>query len=389
MSFERTNLVDRMGALTLIIMGEGIIGMTESISSILKTSSKISPPTVGLVIAMVLIIYLLWMLYFDQTDKSGTDGPGERITNETPYCQIWAFVHFPLHVAILLTLEGSVKLMVLWIASQAFGDIVYQFADYYEVAANRSQLVGLITQDIRNLSKIYPTVVTNVQSNGDLNNSLKQLGRFYDSWSNSSFDNGTARNFFADKLDEIEMNFLATMCDSLEIPFPEEKFAAVKNTSQAGSQAVEKKLEAFLDINKVWFITFFVAAGCVLIFLALLWDVGHEKCPLSMRVRGKSSGRRKGAWVAVSLQCIIGTGLALTSLTSLLKFWTFTASAWVMPTVLIAFALGKAELTRIVRSLNMLFSHHLRQLPLLLVLRRTPSANPRGGRTRKPPQQHP
>lgn len=32
MAFDETNIVERMGALTLIIMGEGIIGMTVSLT---------------------------------------------------------------------------------------------------------------------------------------------------------------------------------------------------------------------------------------------------------------------------------------------------------------------------------------------------------------------
>jgi hypothetical protein len=103
-SFRHTHLVERIGLLTLIIMGEGIIGMTKSVSTILQTSTTVSSSDIGTVVAAVLLIYFIWVLYFDQIehDRFGTIRQ-----------QIWAILHFPLHVAILLTVEGSTTL-ILW-----------------------------------------------------------------------------------------------------------------------------------------------------------------------------------------------------------------------------------------------------------------------------------
>jgi low temperature requirement protein LtrA len=55
-SFKRTHLVERIGLLTLIIMGEGIIGMTKSVSSILKFSASVTSGDIGVVAAAVLLI---------------------------------------------------------------------------------------------------------------------------------------------------------------------------------------------------------------------------------------------------------------------------------------------------------------------------------------------
>jgi hypothetical protein len=103
-SFRHTHLVERIGLLTLIIMGEGIIGMTKSVSTILQSSSRVSSSDIGTIVAAVLLIYFIWVLYFDQIehDRFGTIRQ-----------QIWAILHFPLHVAILLTVEGSTTL-ILW-----------------------------------------------------------------------------------------------------------------------------------------------------------------------------------------------------------------------------------------------------------------------------------
>lgn len=120
-SFKRTRLVERIGLLTLIMMGEGIIGMTKSVSLILQNSQITSGSDIGIIAAAVLLIvrylkrylshgwltnvqYFIWVLYFDQIehDRFGTIRQ-----------QIWAILHFPLHIAILLTVQGSATL-ILW-----------------------------------------------------------------------------------------------------------------------------------------------------------------------------------------------------------------------------------------------------------------------------------
>jgi hypothetical protein len=114
-SFRHTHLVERIGLLTLIIMGEGIIGMTKSVSTILQTSAHVSSSDIGTIVASVLLIYFIWVLYFDQIehDRFGTIRQ-----------QIWACLHFPLHVAILLTVEGSTTL-ILWNIIKNLGDFLW------------------------------------------------------------------------------------------------------------------------------------------------------------------------------------------------------------------------------------------------------------------------
>jgi hypothetical protein len=103
-SFKHTHLVERVGLLTLIIMGEGIIGMSKSVSKIIQNSDGTSSRDVGVIVSSVLLIYFIWILYFDQieNDRFGTIRQ-----------QVWAILHYPLHVAILLTVEGSTAL-ILW-----------------------------------------------------------------------------------------------------------------------------------------------------------------------------------------------------------------------------------------------------------------------------------
>jgi low temperature requirement protein LtrA len=55
-SFRHTHLVERIGLLTLIIMGEGIIGLGTSVSTILQNSVLVSGSAIGTIISGVLLI---------------------------------------------------------------------------------------------------------------------------------------------------------------------------------------------------------------------------------------------------------------------------------------------------------------------------------------------
>jgi low temperature requirement protein LtrA len=55
-SFRHTHLVERIGLLTLIIMGEGIIGLGTSVSTILQNSTAVSKSAIGTIIGGVLLI---------------------------------------------------------------------------------------------------------------------------------------------------------------------------------------------------------------------------------------------------------------------------------------------------------------------------------------------
>ncbi|CAO2648353.1 Nn.00g076200.m01.CDS01 [Neocucurbitaria sp. VM-36] len=103
-SFKGTHMVQRMSLLTLIVLGEGIIVICKSISRIVRNDYLWTAPVVGQIIAAVLIIYFLYMLYFDRIQE-------EHFGNIKQ--QIWSFLHFPLHTVLVLILQG-VSLLIIW-----------------------------------------------------------------------------------------------------------------------------------------------------------------------------------------------------------------------------------------------------------------------------------
>lgn len=55
-SVKHTHLVGRVGLLTLIVMGEGIIGMTKAVTYVARYSAFTSSATIGVVVAAVSLI---------------------------------------------------------------------------------------------------------------------------------------------------------------------------------------------------------------------------------------------------------------------------------------------------------------------------------------------
>jgi hypothetical protein len=342
MKFDTTNIVERMGALTLIIMGDGIIAMTESVSFILKTERQISGSTVGLVIAAVLIIYVVWMLYFDHADK--LDHPGGRVNKQKPWCQIWAFLHFPLHIAILLTLKGSARFVLWWNANEVINFLMDNFNTYWDAYPydNGTQLFQTLQNQLANISDTNSVLGAEIK-NADFQYKLKQLqtlGPF-----NSSSDND---NSASDIMFSMENTLLNTTCELFDINLSKFPMALSNSTATNFSQ-VSSNITQIYEAFRSWYIAFFVAAGCVLILLSLARYVGHQSPLLGSEAMTKphvSERKHKFPWVAITIQCLIGTGLAFVSLLAKWEnsnpFCNFIDSQWVIPTVLLAFCLGQS-----------------------------------------------
>ena len=101
LGFKGTHIVERLSLLTLIIIGEGIIGLGEAIQIATNfdiSQSRYDGPFYGVVVAGTLLLYFLYQLYFDNVNEEHFGTIRE---------QLWAVMHFPLHISFILFVEGS------------------------------------------------------------------------------------------------------------------------------------------------------------------------------------------------------------------------------------------------------------------------------------------
>ncbi|ODH52590.1 hypothetical protein GX48_01370 [Paracoccidioides brasiliensis] len=95
--FEDTHLNVRMGLLTLIIIGEGVISIIRIVNRTVGSGGWTKWSFVH-ILGVTTAVYLLWQSYFDISPRMKY-GPTQQ--------QIWTQLHFPFHVVLVLLSEGS------------------------------------------------------------------------------------------------------------------------------------------------------------------------------------------------------------------------------------------------------------------------------------------
>ncbi|KAF1852171.1 uncharacterized protein K460DRAFT_352001 [Cucurbitaria berberidis CBS 394.84] len=100
LSFKKTHLMERMSLLTIIVIGEGAIGVTKTVSRLMGKHG-LDVEGCFLIMCIIIILVLTWSLYFDHFPH-GHYGTIRQ--------QIWSLLHFPLQLAIVGVVEGSQQL---------------------------------------------------------------------------------------------------------------------------------------------------------------------------------------------------------------------------------------------------------------------------------------
>ncbi len=265
------------------------------------------------------------MLYFDQIehDRFGTIRQ-----------QIWTLLHFPFHIAIVLTVEGSTQFISWWIAA--------------ENLAYLQKNLAIDTQ--------FNTNDTAAFVNG-VNITLQY------------FDNGFKKAFIPDyssnltaiqhldinkSQDVYQINLIVNdIYDSLTVWLF--KIFGVKLSDGLTKNAKDNyaKASAVGEAFSTVFVFFLISAGCVLIILGIMYWFGKTH-------------KSRGEMASVFVRIFAGVGLALVS-TSI-----YTAagpklifSPWMIPLVLIVFLIGRSSFSSTETSFADLNSNNSGQRPHL------------------------
>ncbi|PYH94772.1 hypothetical protein BO71DRAFT_220318 [Aspergillus ellipticus CBS 707.79] len=96
LGLQDTHLNVRMGLLTLIIIGEGVIAVTRIVNKTVGPGGWTKWSFVH-ILGVTTSVYFLWQAYFDLSPRRALGKYSQ---------QIWAQLHFPFHVVLILLLEG-------------------------------------------------------------------------------------------------------------------------------------------------------------------------------------------------------------------------------------------------------------------------------------------
>lgn len=305
LSLRRTCLVERLGLLTLIILGEGIIGLTASLKNV-RTSNGFPPDVIGNIICAVVIIYFLWMLYFDQVET-------ERVG--TLRQQIWTMVHFPFHVCVILVVEGQTQL-------STWRKVLDLTGPYYAelIAANSTLQVN------ETFNALYDKFYESEIPKPNITQWLADLDAVI-------LTNGTATEEASAAASDAVVQILSSGFSYIAQNFGTE---VPKEAKKTGDKAEE--LNAIYNVFTTVYLYFFIGAGVALILLAALFWLGKRR-------------KSRGEYLSIGLRGLVGLGLALLSAmyVSLDKdeskrqdrYLNYFGSAWMLPTVVFAYGLGK------------------------------------------------
>ncbi|KAA8568908.1 hypothetical protein EYC84_007885 [Monilinia fructicola] len=292
LSFRGSHLVQRMTLLTLIILGEGIIGVSKSIADITEEEGSYNISLILTVVSAVGIIYFLYMLYFDWLNRSQFGSVRQ---------QIWAFLHFPFHLALVFLVEGVAQ-FIRW---RKVVEIIHEVGKKYmnefkEVPATDSlDLKKRLAQVTRTIFKKFPPQFT--QTISDTQMALWNIG-------NTTFKSteqlGNMTTLFSTVQDSLFDNFGIDPPES-EIPITDPNEEWNEN----------------LEVLALVFTYFFLASGITLILMNILNALSRPTMTRADRIR-------------IAINFVLSfTLVSLAGISKTEGGFYFAQSAWVLPSV--------------------------------------------------------
>ncbi|KAF9978033.1 hypothetical protein BGZ73_003960 [Actinomortierella ambigua] len=105
-TFAGSHLPERFALFTIIVLGESIIGLI-GLSVGANSWETGQEQYLALCLLFTVILYSLWWLYFDDFSE-------DVFHNTTNLSQLWAYLHLPLHVCMVLVGTGALDLIRLY-----------------------------------------------------------------------------------------------------------------------------------------------------------------------------------------------------------------------------------------------------------------------------------
>ncbi|EEH38460.2 hypothetical protein PAAG_08187 [Paracoccidioides lutzii Pb01] len=314
LSFKGTAIVERFNGMTLIVLGEGVVGMAKAATRIAQGAADVTKTSIGLIICYILIIYFMYTIYFDQISEDRFGSIRQ---------QIWAFLHFPLHMGILLTIEGS-RGWILWSVSNQLINLATARADavFQQTASSRGTTPG---EDLVDSLKLIVTFVSNRLRSPQQAPNFKPI---YDRLLSINVDDPNREKDLSDLYREFFSKLYLWVLRTFGIDLPALNGSGREVLSQQNKQVSVK--------FHVLFAYFFIAAGVTLIFLASLHWFGKAH-------------KTRGEVLSIIMTTLFGTGLALISLFIKVEeragpggstpYTDFFESGWIVPTVVFTYGL--------------------------------------------------
>lgn len=245
--------------------------------------------------------YFLYMLYFDRV-------PNPHIHLPSWSHNFWALIHFPFHLALVLFMEGTSRLIT-WRNALEMFDVIYEGWNDIWLASNDTAILA---------------------------DGFTQLGDIVLEFSEADLSKFNITGYLTDLTNEADgategaavaaVEILVTLVNALFKFFKIE--ASKKEVKKEAAEGLKvdplTSLQNAIAVYDLVFVYFFVAAGLTLVIMALLMVVSKRKKVL-------------GDWLGVALRLALGVGISLVAIvkTNFDAKDSFLSSAWMLPCVML------------------------------------------------------
>ncbi|KAH8698586.1 bacterial low temperature requirement A protein-domain-containing protein [Talaromyces proteolyticus] len=297
-SLLKTHLAERMTCLTLIILGEGIIGLTKTIVKIDGMDKKFTSGDIGMIISAVLIIYIVYQLYFDNLSNGQALGSRRQ--------HIWAILHFPFHLALCLMMEGTNQTL-LWYHITTDLDSIF---NSLSTAIDNESPTGLRAS----MSEIFTTVFSRFETTEEVFNEAQMS-------LNETLSLPADANF----TEVISVGF-TLITDSYKTVIEDFGWETPEETSNEGAEGFLESYDAILSVFNLTFGYFAVCTGLILIFISILSILSFNHKNVHHWLQ----------YLSTAVNLLIGLGIVLLSTITLTSnAETLGESSWTLPVLML------------------------------------------------------
>ncbi|KAG9239974.1 bacterial low temperature requirement A protein-domain-containing protein [Calycina marina] len=311
-SFKGTHLVERMSLLTLYILGEGVIDILQSTGKLAQINNNDwSGATIGVIIASIASVYLMYMLYFDNMNHKHFGSIRQ---------QIWSFLHFPFHAVLVLAVTGMGQFVTWHKVVEAITPLGVTFEDLTDTFPTfkstlwtedrfsdlYNNLTDLVVTNIDELTGLYPSKNSKLVAEIDSNLATVKEG----------FEVGNETSFI--EFIEGFQNILLGMSNSIYQTYGFEAGGLDENARVE----IGEEFDASVNTIATVFVYFFIAAGLSLILAGTLG-----------LIMSTHNGWRFGSIIRFASCFVVGLSLALISIAAYTdRAFDMLVSPWVIPT---------------------------------------------------------
>ncbi|KAK2589928.1 hypothetical protein QQS21_012391 [Conoideocrella luteorostrata] len=280
MGFSKTHLIKRLTLLTVMMLGDGLINIAKEVVTIVKTPDAWDARTIGLITAGVATVYFVFLIYFDWLRSSFYLPPVRQLA--------WTTLHLPFHLSLVLFMQAFTQ-YIIWgkvmgilksINEQLFNtdnaespttnlttaSMVKDMKDYVDRLFERyppkmQQINDTVNVALQNISSVPDSIWTTIVELGSTGNNSEPS---QDAWDDINKISYSVRSITVSLSNNIFQVF------GIDVTKDEVQFEHAAQ-SDVKSGAFTKQID-----NKIWrryrlvFAYGYIAAGCCLIFMAVL-----------------------------------------------------------------------------------------------------------------------